>query len=134
MGYNKRYKKRRSSSGYGSTISDMASIANFFGPKGALIVGIAGFSFFYFIVPWALVAWADHNKAKMIGQHADIFARLLDEVFVKRFIHPSEWMGIAVLIIGMAIACWKALTPAKIDRSDERQLAGLGKLLSRLLD
>src|SRR5688500_6522955 len=114
MGKSKRYKQRRSHTGYGSAIAESASIANFFGPRGARIVRKAGYIFFYFVVPWALVAWADHNKAQMIGQHADIFARLLDEVFAKRFIWPAEWAGIAILIVGMTVACWKALKQEKI--------------------
>lgn len=134
MGYKKRYKRRRSGDGWGSAISDVAGIASKFGPKGALITGVAGFIFFYLIIPWILVEWAEHNKAKMTGQHAAIFGKLLDDIFVRRFIHPSEWVGIAILLICTSVACWKVVTRTDLDRSSQRDVTSLGKLLARFLD
>lgn len=97
MSYGKRryYKKRRgrSSNGFGGMVNDTAAIANKLGPKGALITGILGFLSFYFAFPWILVAWSDHNRAKMTGQLAPMMGKLLDDVFLRRFIHPLEWAG-----------------------------------------
>lgn len=45
----------------------MGAIANNFGPKGALIVGVIGFVVFYFLIPAALEAWLEYNKAKLTG-------------------------------------------------------------------
>ena len=133
MGYNRRY-RRRSKNGFGSAVSDTVEIATKFGPRGTLIAGCVGFAFFYYVLPWALVVWADHNKAKMVGQNAAIFGTLLDEIFLRRFIHPSEWAGIAILLVCIAISCWKAVTCTDLDRSSQRGLTGIGKLLARFFD
>lgn len=61
------YRRRRSRNSFGSTVADSAAIANRLSPRGAFITGALGFTFFYFVLPWALIAWADHNKAKMTG-------------------------------------------------------------------
>lgn len=134
MGYNRRYSKRRSSSGLGFAVSDVAAIADRFGPKGTLITGGLGFVFFYYLMPWLLMAWANHNKAGMTGAHAGTFSQILDDIFIRRFVHPSEWAGIAILLICVALACWKAATRSDFDRSTRNDLTGLGKLLARFLD
>lgn len=135
MGYNKRYSKRhRSGSGFGSVVSDTAAIANAFGPEGAIITGIIGFGFFYFVMPWLLMGWENDNKAKMTGPLAGIFGKMLDEIFFRRFIHPCEWAGVAILLACTAVACWKVCTYAKLDRYDQRHLSFIAKLLARVLD
>lgn len=130
----RRYKKKGGGSGFGSAVSDSASIANKRGPKGALITGILGFILFYFILPLLMLNWVEHNKAKMGGQHAAMFGKMLDEIFWRRFIHPSEWAGIAILIICVAFAVWKAISNINIDRHDERSVTLLGKIAARFLD
>jgi hypothetical protein len=134
MGYNRRYSRRRSKNSFGSVVSDTVAIATKFGPRGTLIAGCVGFAFFYYVLPWAIVSWAGHNKAKMVGQNAAIFGKLLDDIFLRRFIHPSEWAGIAILLICIAVACCKAITRTDLDQSGQRSLTGLGKLLARLFD
>ena len=137
MSYGKRryYKRKgRSSSGFGGAVSDTASIANRFGPKGALITGVVGFITFYYLIPWAMVAWLDHNKAKLVSQSASLIAKMLDDVFLRRFIHPSEWAGVAILILGIVIASWKAMTRTDLDYRQEREASWFAKMLSRFLD
>lgn len=135
MGYKRSYKRRgRSSSGFGGAVSDSASIANKFGPKGALITGVTGFLFFYVVVPWALVAWLDHNKAKMVSQNASMIGKMLDEVFIRRFVHPSEWAGVAILLVCVGMACWKAYARTDLDASGERDASWLARLIARFLD
>lgn len=134
MGYSKRYSKQyRADSSWGSVVSDSASIANSFGPKGAAITGVMGFGFFYFILPWFFMGLMNDSKSKMTGPLAEIFGRTLDEIFFRRFIHPSEWAGIAILIACTAIACWKASTYVTLDQQDERQLSFIARLLARIL-
>jgi hypothetical protein len=135
MGYKRRYSKRgRSRSGFGSAVSDSTEIASKLGLKGALITGTLGFVFFYYVIPWALAAWVEHNKAKLSGQNAAIFGKLLDEVFLRRFVHPSEWAGIAILISCIALAFWKAFARKELGRTSQRELTGISKLLARILD
>jgi len=138
MSYGKRrhYRKgNRSSNSFGGMVGDTAAIANKFGSKGALITGGIGFAFLYFVIPWLLTAWADHTKAKMsAGAVGNAMRQLLDEVFIRRFIHPAEWAGIAVLLLCVGIACWKALSRTDLDYQDRRDMGFLAKLIARFLD
>lgn len=135
MGYNKRYSKRyRPDSRLQSVVSDSVAIANAFGTKGATVTGVIGFGIFYYVLPWLFMGLKNDSKSKMTGPMADILGRMLDEVFLRRFIHPSEWAGIAILITCTAIACWKASTYTKLDRHDEQQLSFIARLLARILN
>lgn len=130
----KRYSGRRAGNGKGSVVFDSAAIANSLGPRGALITGVFGYITFYFLFPAALDAWADYNKAKMAGPLAPIFGKLLDDIFLRRFIHPCEWAGIAILLVCLTIATWKAISRTDLNREDEQHLTTLGKVLARFLD
>lgn len=131
MGRN--YRGRRGS-GFGSVVADFASLASKFGPTGTMVLGLGGFTIFYFLLPAALCAWADYNKSKMTGLLAPIFGQLLDELFIRRFIHPAEWAGIAILLICLAIAIWKLLCGTNMSRDEQRSVTGIGKFLARFLD
>lgn len=135
MSYNRRYSNhRRSNSNLGSVVSDAATIANAFGPKGAVITGLIGFGFFYFTMPWLLMEWENDSKARMVGPLAALSGKMLDEIFFRRFIHPCEWAGIAILITCVTIACWKACTDTELDRYSQQQLSSIAKLFARFLD
>lgn len=138
MNYGKRRNSRRSgrsSNGFGEMVGDTAAIANKFDPKGALITGSIGFIALYFVIPWLLHMWAEQTKAKMsAGAVGNAMRQVLDEVFIRRFIHPSEWAGIAVLLLCVGIACWKALTGTDLENQDQRDMSTLSKLIARLLD
>lgn len=137
MGYGRRRyynKPRRASSGFGGTVCDMADIANKFGPQGALITGVVGFIVFYLAVPWLVEAWAAHNKEKMTGQLASMLGKMVDEVFFRRFIHPAEWAGIAILLVCTGVAIWKSITQQDMDYHTKRDAAWLSKLVARLFD
>lgn len=134
VGYKKRRSNRRSNNGFGSAVADTIGIANAFGPRGTLIAGVVGFSMFYFLVPWALMAWVDHSKAQMVSQNAGVYAKLLDDIFIRRFIHPSEWAGVAILVGCILLACWKTFTRKNLGRHNEQELSGIAKLLARFLD
>lgn len=127
-------RKRRSRNNFGSAVADSAEIANRLSPRGAFIVGAPGFVLFYFIVPWLLVVWADHNKAKMTGDLAAMWAKVIDDVFLRRFIHPSEWTGIAILIVCTFIGLWKFATRRELSRRDANGASIFSRLISRLLD
>lgn len=136
MSYRKRqrYGGRRSSSSFGSMVSDSAAIASKLSPKGALITGLVGFTVLYFAVPWALVALADSSKAQMTSQLAPVMGKVLDDLFVRRFIHPAELAGIAVLLVCVGIALWKTWTDRGIARDSQRDASWLARLLARILD
>lgn len=128
------YRRRRSRNRFGSTVADSAAIANRLSPRGAFITGALGFTLFYFVLPWLLTAWANHNKAKLVGALAPMYAKLIDEVFLRRLIHPSEWAGIAILIVCTFIGAWKRATWQPLSRQGERDASLLSRLISRFLD
>lgn len=129
MPYRRRYRGgRRSNSRYGSVVGDSAAIAHKFGPRGAVITGVVGFVTLYVVLPWMLVAWADYNKAKMAGRaNAELMSQLLDTIFTRRFIHPPEWAGIAILVVCIGIAVWKLLCGESLGRKGERDASFLAK-------
>lgn len=125
--------RRRSRNSLGSVVDDSVHIAARFGPMGALTTGAIGFAIFYAALPIALMAWTDANKAKLAGPADAAFAHLLDQVMWQRFIGPSQWAGLAILLACWAIAAWKTLCS---DELTDDELAGttwLAKLVARLL-
>ena len=134
MAYKRNYRKRRSANNLGSAVGDMGAIANKFGPKGALIVGAVGFVVLYFLIPAALEAWLEYNKAKMTGPAASAMGPVLDKIFNSRFIRVSEWAGIAALLLCTAIAVWKAVTQESVSYQGQRDASFVAKLFARFLD
>ena len=134
MGYNNRRYRRRNSATFGSTVGDFGAIANWFGPRGALITGVAGFILFYFVIPSLLHSWADYNKVRMTGQLAPMMGQVLDAVFISRFIHPSEWAGIAILLLGGVISIWKFVTNSRVNLTQQKEASFWSRVLARLLD
>jgi len=127
--------RKRPSNGFSGMVGDTAAIANKFGSKGALITGGIGFIALYFVIPWLLHIWAEQTKSKMSASAVgNAMREVLDEVFIRRFIHPSEWAGIAVLLLCVGIACWKALTHTDLDYQDHRDMSSVAKLIARFLD
>jgi len=139
MAYGRRYsrkgRKHRSGGGFGGAVADTVGIAANFGPRGTLITGGIGFLVFYFILPRLLVLWADHNKAKMSqGVVGTVMRQVLDDLIIRRFIHPSEWAAIAIFIGCLLVACWKAATRTDLDYQNQRDMTWLAKMLARFLD
>ena len=113
----------------------MVVISTNYGPRGALITGCVGFVFFYFAVPWLLVLWADHNKAQMSnGVVGAAMKQLLDGIFIRRFIQPSEWAAIAILVGCLLVALWKAFTRTDLDYQNQRDITWFAEILARLFD
>jgi len=125
--------QRRSSDSLESVVDDSAYIAARFGPVGALTTGVVGFTVFYALLPVALLAWVDANKAKLVGPAATVFANILDQVVLQRFINPCQWAGIAILLACCAIAAWKALLSDELTSAELAETCWLAKLLSSLL-
>ena len=134
MAYKRNYRRSRSGNNLGSAVGDMGAIANKFGPKGALLVGAIGFVVLYFLIPAALEAWLEYNKAKMTGPTDSVAGQVLDKIFNTRFIRVSEWAGIAALLLCTAIAAWKAVTQESVSYQGQRDASFLAKLLARFLD
>lgn len=128
-------KRTGSSGGFGSMVGDTAAIANKFGPVGVLVTGVGAFIFFYITVPWLLTRLAEHGKDGLSGSATGQAMRtVLDEVFLRRFIHPSEWAGIAALVICLLLAVWKMCLTTGPDSENRERLTWIGKLLARFLD
>lgn len=104
---NRRSYRRQRSDSLADVVVDCAYIAARLGPVGAFTTGAVGFTVFYALLPFALLAWSDTNKAKLSGPFAAAFASLLDQVTWFRFIEPCQWCGIAILVVCWAIALWK---------------------------
>lgn len=100
------YRRQRSDS-LADVIVDFAQIAARSGPLGAFTTGAIGFTVFYALLPFALLAWTDASKAKLRGPLATAFANVLDQVMWIRFIDPCQWCGIAILCVCWVIALWK---------------------------
>lgn len=130
-----RRRRRRSGSGLGGAVGDIVGIAANLGPRGALITGGIGFILFYFIVPGLLVLWADHTKARMSsGIVGMAMKRLVDDIFIRRFIHPSEWAAIAILLGCLLVACWKGFTRTDLGYYEQRDMTWLAKVVARFLN
>jgi hypothetical protein len=113
----------------------MVSIAANFGTRGALITGGVGFVLFYFIVPDLLCLWASQAKAQMSsGIIGNSMTQFFDSIFIRRFIHPSKWAAIPILIGCILVACWKALTRTDLNYESQRDMTWFAKLLARFLD
>lgn len=100
------YRRQRSDS-LADVVFDCAYIAARLGPVGAFTTGAVGFTVFYAVLPFALLAWSDTNKAKLSGPLAAAFANLLDQVTWYRFIEPCQWCGVGILVVCWAIALRK---------------------------
>lgn len=61
-------------------------------------------------------------------------ARVVDEAFLRRFINPSEWAGLAMLIVGLGIAAWKAHSLRELCHRDEQRMGSIARIIARLLD
>lgn len=133
MAYERNYRRRVSGNNLGSTVGDMGAIANKFGPKGALVVGAVGFVVLYFLIPAALDAWLEYNKAKMTGPAASAMGQALDKIFSIRFIRVSEWAGIAALLLCSGVAAWKAVTQKSVSYQAQRNAGLFSRLLARFL-
>lgn len=133
MGSRYRY-RRRSRNSFGSAIADSASTASRISARGAFVLGGFGFVLFYLSLPWFLRAWAEYNEAKMTGSLAPTWAKIFDEVLLRRFIHPSELAGIAILVVCSFIGVWKLFTSRDLARRDVRDASFLSRLVSRWLD
>lgn len=128
MGYRRRYRRR--SNGFGSMVGDAAATANGFGPKGALIVGVLGFAFFYLVFPWLLEAHITRSKTNASAQ----MGQLLETIIGRRWVRPSELAGIAILVFCTGLAVWKALTQRDLDSEQRRSGTFFARLLARFLD
>ena len=134
MVYKRNYRGRRSGINLGSTVGDMGAIANKFATRGALIVGVVGFIVLYFLVPLALEAWLEYNKAKLSGPTGSSMSQVLDKIFSSRFIRVSEWAGIATLPLCSGIAAWIALTQESVSYQWQRNAGLSAKHFARFLD
>lgn len=139
MSYNRRYNSRRryrrSSNSIGGVVGDAASIASRLSPQGAVILGVVGFVLLYFVAPWGMEAWLEHSQANLSHSATGQVARqILDSVFQRRFIHPFELAGIAVLLVSFGIAAWKLYTEENLTRGQVKGGSFLAKLFARLLD
>lgn len=134
MAYHKRTTRRKSKTGFGSTVSDVIRIANRFGPKGTLIAGFFAFLFFYYLLPLLLMSFTSESGVRMSGQHAALIDKFFNDILIRRLINPSKWAGVAMFTACVLLASWKAFTRTDLNRRDERELSWLSKVLARFID
>jgi hypothetical protein len=114
-------------------VDDSVHIASKFGPVGAMVTGIVGFTVFYAALPQAIMSWVDGRKAFLTGPAAAAMAGVLDQVMWYRLIDPCQWAGVAILLGCSGIAAWKSLSD---DGLTDGQLAGaswVAKLVAKFL-
>lgn len=124
---------RRGGDSLSSVVDDSAHIAARLGPIGALTTGAFGFAVFYALLPVALMAWTDANKAKLSGPTATVIATLVDHVIWQRFISPCQLTGMGILLACWAIAAWKLLFRPLLSPDEINRTSWAAKLLARLL-
>lgn len=139
MSYNRRYNSRRryrrSSNSIGRVVGDAASIASRLSPRGAVILGVVGFVLLYFLAPWGMETWLEHSRENLShSATGEALRQVLDSGFQRRFIHPFELAGIAVLLVSFGIAAWKLYTEEDLSRGQTQSGSLLAKLFARLLD
>lgn len=117
----RRYRRHRRTS-LGSLVDDSVHIAGKFGPVGAVVTGIIGFTGFYAALPLTIMSWVEGRKALLTGPAAAAMAGVLDQVMLHRLIAPFQWAGIAILVGCSGIAAWKLLSD---DGFTDDQLAGV---------
>ena len=110
----------------GSPVGDAAFIANRLSWRAALVFGVAGFTVFYWAVPW----WVMHQVATLEGNR---FQAVVASVLHRR-VHYVQWLGIAVLIVCGTIAAWRYFTGRRLSTEAERGVTFLSRLLGRRLD
>lgn len=139
MSYNRRYNGRRrykrGTNNIGGVVGDAASIASRLTPRGAAILGVVGFLLLYFLAPWLMDAWLEHSKANLShSATGEAMRQVLDNVFQRRFIHPFELAGIAILLVSFGIAAWKVYREENLTRRQTQSGSFLARLVARLLD
>ncbi|MBW8370362.1 MAG: hypothetical protein K0M66_05230 [Thiobacillus sp.] len=122
--------RRRSNNSLGGTVGDAAFIAGRLSPKWALILGLFGFAVFYLGIPWFIEARIQAMEAARQSITHEVVAQVLN----RRFVRPSEWAGIAILLVCTAIAIWKAAIYSAPNNSSTRQMSLLARILARFLD
>jgi hypothetical protein len=80
-------------------------------------------------------AWLEHSKANLShSATGEAMRQVLDNIFQRRFIHPFELAGIAVLLVSLGIAAWKLYGEEDLTRGQTKSGSLVSKLLARLLD
>lgn len=118
---------------FASIVDDSAHFASRCGPAGALATGLTAFVVFYAVLPMCVMAWIDSNKAKLAGPAASAFAQALDHVASHRFVEPSQWVGIASLLVCTTIALWKHLEQAELSYEEVSLISTVARFVSSLL-
>ncbi|WP_431264256.1 hypothetical protein ACQ859_01170 [Roseateles chitinivorans] len=128
----RRYRRRRRDD-LSSAVDGVARIAAKLGPVGALWTGVIGFAFFYAVLPACVLTWCEGRKAALNGPAAAIFAHAIDQIVWQRVITPSQWAGIATLLVCGAIAIWKLFDQADLEDGDVTLLSAASRFISRLV-
>ncbi len=122
---------RRGRNSPGSLVDDSAYIASRFGPGGAMVTGVVGFTLLYAVLPIALLEWAAVNNAKMAGTMASELSNVVGQLLWNRVIEPMQLAGVAILLACTAIAIWKLLCEFDLAGEDISAMSTLAKLLAR---
>lgn len=120
----RRYRRKRSTAG--SLLSDTAYAANRISWQGALILGLAQFVVFY----WLLPEWINHQLNSLQN---NMFRPLIEAVFARR-VHWLQWLAISLALICGFFAIRNFLAADRLGRYGEKQVSFFSRLLSRWLD
>ena len=119
----RRYRRR---SVAGSVVRDTVEIANVLPWWGAALLGLILFILFY----WLLPLWL---QSKLDGLEGNMFKPIVEVVFGRRM-HWSQWVGIALGLVGLFFAVRNYFIAYRMDRGDLRGVGWLARLLAKLID
>ena len=123
----RRYYRRRSRSAAAELVRDTVEVGNRLPWWGAALMGALLFSAFYWGVPaWIHAQWEANQARTITGD-------LMRQIFERR-VHWIQYLGIALGLIGAFFAVKNYFFATQLDRSEERGVGILARLLARFLD
>ncbi len=117
-------RRRRSSSG--ALLYDTAATANRLPWQGSLILGVVGFSLFYWFLP-------DYLTDLLASRHQSQFYPILESIFARR-IHWLQWLGIALAIVCGFFGVKNYFFDAKLSRAETHSVGWISRLLASWFD
>jgi drug/metabolite transporter (DMT)-like permease len=119
-----RHYRRRSAAS--SIVRDTVATANVLPWWGAASLGLMLFILFYWILPM----WM---QSKLDDLQGNIFKPMIEAVFGRRM-HWSQWLGIALGLIGLFFAVRNYFIVRSMDKGDLWGVGWLARLVARFID
>jgi hypothetical protein len=123
--YGKRNYRRKSPAA--EILSDIVSIANYLPWAWCIVLGVASFAFFKWVIPAALGLYInstlDGNQFKSIA-----------EVIILRKAHWLHWLGYACLIASIYFAVRNYFNMGSLSHQGEKDTSLISRIIAKLID